>query len=231
MEPRLIHGGALRLEDRMTKASLNLDVVSDAVCPWCYIGKRNLDAALAQLTDLQVTVNWRPFQLDPTIPREGISRHEYMARKFGPEKIGEIHTRLEGVGKAVGIDFAFDRIEKSPNTLNAHRLIRWSQSSGKQTQVVEALFNTYFTQGKDIGAQSVLTDIAAGAGLDAREIGAALQTDHDEKDVQEEIATAMRMGVSGVPFFIIAGRYGMSGAQPPDMLADVIRKASTETEA
>ena len=215
----------------MTKAALTLDVVSDSVCPWCYVGKRNLDAALAQITDLDVTVSWRPFQLDPTIPREGISRHDYMARKFGPEKIKEIHTRLEGIGKAAGIDFAFDKIEKSPNTLNAHRLIRWSQASGKQTDVVEALFCAYFTQGKDIGAQTVLTDIARDFGLDAREIGAALQTDHDEKEVQEEIATAMRMGVSGVPFFIIAGRYGMSGAQPPDMLADVIRKAAAEATA
>ena len=215
----------------MTKAALTLDVVSDSVCPWCYVGKRNLDAALAQITDLDVTVSWRPFQLDPTIPREGISRHDYMARKFGPEKIKEIHTRLEGIGKAAGIDFAFDKIEKSPNTLNAHRLIRWSQASGKQTDVVESLFCAYFTQGKDIGAQTVLTDIARDFGLDAREIGAALQTDHDEKEVQEEIATAMRMGVSGVPFFIIAGRYGMSGAQPPDMLADVIRKAAAETQA
>jgi len=215
----------------MTKTSITLDVVSDAVCPWCYVGKRNLDAAIAQLTDMDVTVSWRPFQLDPTIPREGISRHDYMARKFGPEKIKEIHTRLEGVGKAAGIDFDFDKIERSPNTLNAHRLIRWSQSSGKQTQVVEALFSAYFAQGKDIGAQNVLTDIARDAGLDAREIGAALQTDHDEKEVQEEIATAMRMGVNGVPFFIVAGRYGMSGAQPPDMLAEVIRKAATEAEA
>ena len=215
----------------MTKAALTLDVVSDSVCPWCYVGKRNLDAALAQITDLDVTVSWRPFQLDPTIPREGISRHDYMARKFGPEKIKEIHTRLEGIGKTAGIGFAFDKIEKSPNTLNAHRLIRWSQASGKQTDVVEALFCAYFTQGKDIGAQTVLTDIARDFGLDAREIGAALQTDHDEKEVQEEIATAMRMGVSGVPFFIIAGRYGMSGAQPPDMLADVIRKAAAEATA
>ena len=215
----------------MTKAALTLDVVSDSVCPWCYVGKRNLDAALAQITDLDVTVSWRPFQLDPTIPREGISRHDYMARKFGPEKIKEIHTRLEGIGKTAGIGFAFDKIEKSPNTLNAHRLIRWSQASGKQTDVVEALFCAYFTQGKDIGAQTVLTEIARDFGLDAREIGAALQTDHDEKEVQEEIATAMRMGVSGVPFFIIAGRYGMSGAQPPDMLADVIRKAAAEAKA
>jgi predicted DsbA family dithiol-disulfide isomerase len=215
----------------MTKAALTLDVVSDSVCPWCYVGKRNLDAALAQITDLDVSVSWRPFQLDPTIPREGISRHDYMARKFGPEKIAEIHTRLEGVGKAAGINFAFDKIEKSPNTLNAHRLIRWSQLSGKQTDVVEALFSAYFTQGKDIGAQSVLTEIARDFGLDANEIGAALQTNHDEKEVQEEIATAMRMGVSGVPFFIIAGRYGMSGAQPPDMLADVIRKAAAEADA
>ena len=215
----------------MTKAALTLDVVSDSVCPWCYVGKRNLDAALAQITDLDVTVSWRPFQLDPTIPREGISRHDYMARKFGPEKIKEIHTRLEGIGKTAGIGFAFDKIEKSPNTLNAHRLIRWSQASGKQTDVVESLFCAYFTQGKDIGAQTVLTDIARDFGLDAREIGAALQTDHDEKEVQEEIATAMRMGVSGVPFFIIAGRYGMSGAQPPDMLADVIRKAAAEATA
>ncbi len=215
----------------MTKPSITLDIVSDAVCPWCYIGKRKLDAALAQIDDIDVTISWRPFQLDATIPRGGISRHDYMARKFGPEKIKEIHERLEGVGKEVGINFAFDKITRSPNTLDAHRLIRWAQASGKQTDVVERLFNLYFTQGQDIGSFDVLVQIAKDFDLEASDIATALQTDHHVKDVQEEIATASRMGVNGVPFFILAGRYGVSGAQPSDVLVEVIRKAAAETAA
>jgi predicted DsbA family dithiol-disulfide isomerase len=212
------------------RGGISIDVVSDAVCPWCFVGKRKLDAALAMIDDLTIEVNWRPFQLDPTIPQGGISRQEYMARKFGPERIAEIHTRLEGVGREAGIDFAFDKITRSPNTLDAHRLIRWAQASKSQSAVVERLFSLYFTQGGDIGDRDVLAGVAGENGLDAKEIRARLETTQDAAAVQEEISTAVRIGVSGVPFYILAGRFGVSGAQPAEVLADAIRKAAAEPQ-
>ena len=205
---------------------VSIDVVSDAVCPWCFIGKRKLDAALAMIDDLSFEVNWRPFQLDPTIPPGGISRREYMSRKFGPERIAEIHARLETVGRDAGIAFAFDKIERSPNTLDAHRLIRWAQASKSQGAVVERLFSLYFTQGGDIGDRDLLAQVAGENGLDAKEIRSRLDTTQDAAAVQEEIATAVRIGVNGVPFFILAGRFGVSGAQPAEVLANAIRKAA-----
>ena len=213
-----------------TRGNITIDVVSDSVCPWCFVGKRKLDAALALIEELDVNVNWRPFQLDPTIPAGGISRKEYMSKKFGPEKIATIHDRLEGVGAEAGIAFAFDKITRSPNTLDAHRVIRWAQPSGKQSAIVERLFSLYFIEGGDIGDRDLLARVAAEAGLNEKEVRARLDTDADVVSVQEEIATAVRMGVSGVPFFILAGRYGVSGAQPAEILADAIRKAAAEPQ-
>ncbi len=207
---------------------VTIDVVSDVVCPWCFVGKRKLDAALKLVPELDVEVNWRPFQLDPTIPQGGISRHDYMAKKFGPEKIASIHARLEGIGAEAGIPFAFEKIERSPNTLDAHRVIRWAQAHGAQTALVDRLFTLYFVEGADIGDRDVLSNLAGEHGLDAKAIRAALETNQDAVAVQQEIASAVRMGVSGVPFFILDGRFGVSGAQPPELLADAIRKAAAE---
>ena len=182
------------------------------------------------IDDLSFEVNWRPFQLDPTIPPGGISRREYMSRKFGPERIAEIHARLETVGRDAGIAFAFDKIERSPNTLDAHRLIRWAQASKSQGAVVERLFSLYFTQGGDIGDRDLLAQVAGENGLDAKEIRSRLDTTQDAAAVQEEIATAVRIGVNGVPFFILAGRFGVSGAQPAEVRANAIRKAAAEPQ-
>ena len=204
---------------------VTIDVVSDAVCPWCFIGKRKLDEALKLIEDLPVQVSWRPYQLDATIPQEGISRQDYMARKFGPERIAEIHARIEGVGAEVGIPFAFDKITRSPNTLDAHRLIRWSQSSGRQSELVDRLFTLYFVEGKDIGDRDVLASLAAEFGLDSADVRRRLDTDIDKQDVTEEIATAQRIGVNGVPFYIFANRLAVSGAQSPEVLAGAIRQA------
>ncbi len=210
--------------------TLEIDVVSDVVCPWCYLGKRKLDAAMKQVAQFDYDVRWRPFQLDPTIPPEGIARHEYMSRKFGPEKIADIHARLEEAGQEDGIAFAFDKITRSPNTLDAHRLIRWAQGSGKQSEVVERLFNLYFVEGQDIGDRHVLIDIARAAGLDVDLITPLFVEGVDIVPVREEISTAARMGVSGVPFFIFGGKYAVSGAQPVDALVGVIWKAGSEVE-
>lgn len=147
-------------------APLTIDIVSDVVCPWCYIGKRNLEAALQQLPDSNIEVRWHPYQLDPTIPPEGIARRVYLERKFGA-RVDEIYTRVAAAGRQAGLDFAFDRIERSPNTLDAHRLIRWSQSVGKQDAVVERLFRAFFIEGRDIGDRAVLVDAASEAGMEA----------------------------------------------------------------
>ncbi|MEN9708990.1 MAG: hypothetical protein RIQ68_1398 [Pseudomonadota bacterium] len=209
---------------------LEIDVISDVVCPWCYLGKRKLDAAMKQVEAFSYDVRWRPFQLDPTIPPEGIARAEYMSRKFGPEKIAAIHVRLEEAGQEEGLSFAFDKITRSPNTLDAHRLIRWAQPSGKQSDIVERLFNLYFVEGQDIGDRNVLIDVARQAGLDVDLVTRLFVEGVDIVPVQEEMSTAARMGVSGVPFFIFGGKYAVSGAQPVDALVGVIWKAGSELE-
>jgi predicted DsbA family dithiol-disulfide isomerase len=209
---------------------LEIDVISDVVCPWCYLGKRKLDAAMKQVEAFTYDVRWRPFQLDPTIPPEGIARAEFMSRKFGPEKIAAIHARLEEAGQEEGLSFAFDKITRSPNTLDAHRLIRWAQPSGKQSDIVERLFNLYFVEGQDIGDRNVLIDVARQAGLDVDLITRLFVEGVDIVPVQEEMSTAARMGISGVPFFIFGGKYAVSGAQPVDALVGVIWKAGSELE-
>jgi predicted DsbA family dithiol-disulfide isomerase len=209
---------------------LEIDVISDVVCPWCYLGKRKLDAAMKQVEAFTYDVRWRPFQLDPTIPPEGIARAEYMSRKFGPEKIAAIHARLEEAGQEEGLSFAFDKITRSPNTLDAHRLIRWAQPIGKQSDIVERLFNLYFVEGQDIGDRNVLIAVARQAGLDVDLITRLFVEGVDIVPVQEEMSTAARMGISGVPFFIFGGKYAVSGAQPVDALVGVIWKAGSELE-
>ena len=150
---------------------------------------------------------------------------DYLNRKFGPDRAHDMHARLTGVGAEAGIPFAFDRIARSPNTLDAHRLIRWAQSTGRQSGLVERLFNAYFIEGRDIGDRDTLADIAGEFGLDRAAIRARLDTDDDLADVEGDIETAQRIGVTGVPFFILDGKYGLSGAQPPEALAAAIEKA------
>jgi predicted DsbA family dithiol-disulfide isomerase len=210
--------------------SVTIDVVSDVVCPWCYIGKRNLEAALATLPAQDIEIRWRPYQLDATIPPEGIARRAYLERKFG-DRVDEIYTRVAAAGRHAGIEFAFDRIERSPNTLDAHRLIRWSQSAGKQNDVVERLFRAFFLEGRDIGDRSFLVEAAAEIGMDAETVQRLLESDADTESVRQEIATAQRLGVTGVPFFIFAGQFGMPGAQPSEVLANAIAKAGEKSAA
>jgi predicted DsbA family dithiol-disulfide isomerase len=209
-------------------APVSIDIVSDVVCPWCYIGKRNLETALASLPANDVEIRWRPYQLDATIPPEGIARRTYLERKFG-SRVDEIYTRVAAAGRDVGIDFAFDRIERSPNTLDAHRLIRWSQSAGKQNDLIERLFRDFFLSGHDIGDRAVLLEAAADAGMEREVVHRLLDGDADKVSVREEIATAQRLGVTGVPFFIFAGRFGLAGAQPAETLASALKKAAEKS--
>ena len=215
-------GGAIR--------TLQIDVVSDAVCPWCYIGKRHLEAALAELPDVAATIHWRPYQLDPTIPPGGLDRRAYMARKFGEDRLPHIHARLTEAGRAAGLDLAFDRIKRSPNTLDAHRLIRWAWSAGRQDAVVEALFRAFFIDGEDISDREILAARAADAGMDREIVSRLLNEDADVDAVRDEIEKARTLGVTGVPFFILGGRLGVSGAQPPEVLARAIAKALEPAE-
>jgi predicted DsbA family dithiol-disulfide isomerase len=205
--------------------TLVIDVVSDVVCPWCYLGEKRLDAAL-QDEPRPVVVRWRPYQLDPTIPEGGLDRAAYMEKKFGKTgRLKSVHDNLVRLGAEVGLPFAFDRIKRAPNTLDAHRLIRWSSSAGAQREVVDRLFRAYFVEGRDIGDRAVLLDIARESGLDAGLVEKLFSENADKDAVQGEIAEAQSIGVTGVPFFIFAGRLGVPGAQDPDVLRRAIAQA------
>ncbi len=201
---------------------LTIDVVSDVVCPWCFIGKRRLETALKH--EGEVEVRWRPYQLDPTIPSEGLDRQSYMRAKFRDEaRIAEIHARLRALGEEAGIAFDFEAIRRSPNTLDAHRLIRFASEAGKADAVVERLFSDYFERGRDIGDPAVLAQVARDCGLG--DIAERLASEAGAREVQGEIAEAQRMGVEGVPFFIFASKYAVSGAQSEQVFAQVLAQA------
>jgi len=202
-----------------------LDVVSDIMCPWCYIGKRRLNRALILAgPDIDTEVRWRPFQLDATIPPGGMDRQEYLDTKFGREKAAEIYKQIKEVGEMEGIPFAFDQITKSPNTIDAHRLIRWAKTGSQQDEVVEKLFELFFTEGEDIGEHSVLVDVAREAEMDADLVAEMIATDADKDKVEEEIALAQQLGVQGVPTFVAANRFMIVGAQQAEVLADAIQQ-------
>lgn len=211
---------------------INIDIVSDAVCPWCFIGKRRLEAALAQAPgDFSVFVGWRPFQLNLDMPAEGADRKAYLAAKFGGEdRADRMYQSVRETGATVGIDFRFDAIQRTPNTIDAHRLIGLSGRAGVQDEVVEALFRAYFLEGRDIGDIAVLTAIGAAAGLEAKVLAAYLRSTEDVDRVRTEDATARRMGIQGVPCFIFNRKYAVSGAQEPEVLLQVMQRVKAEGE-
>ena len=209
---------------------MTIDVVSDVVCPWCYIGKRRLEAALDERgSGSKTVVRWHPFQLNPDIPLGGADRRRYLENKFGgPERAREIYERVEAVGQEVGIWFEFARIERQPNTLDAHRLIAWAQAARPAivADLVERLFRAYFTQGVDIGDIEHLARIAGEAGFDAFRAKSMLASGEGRAAVAAADQRARAMGISGVPFFIFNQRLAVSGAQP----AKVLLEAMTRTE-
>ena len=204
---------------------MNVAIVSDTICPWCYIGKRRFERAHAgRPTDL--AVEWRPFQLNPDMPAEGVDRRRYMVAKFGSEeRVSEIFGAIEQAGAAEGIEFVFDRIARTPNTVGSHRLIAFAGRHGVQDQVVETLFHRYFEQGEDIGDDAVLAAAGADGGLDEGEVNRFLAGNDGIDEVRRESEAASRMGISGVPCFIFEGRYAVSGAQPPDVFERVFELA------
>lgn len=213
----------------MSANTVSVDVISDVVCPWCYIGQKRLDQAVASLPEIDVDIHWKPYQLDPTIPPEGKDRKAYMLAKFGSEdRLKQIHDRIVPLGAAEGIDFAFDAIKIAANTLDAHRVIRWSASAGDgvQDRVTKALFAANFEKGEYIGDHAVLARIAGENGMDETIVASLLATDADKDAVQAEIENAQRMGVTGVPFFVLEGKYAVTGAQDTAVLADAIRQVA-----
>jgi predicted DsbA family dithiol-disulfide isomerase len=209
-------------------AKVTVEVVSDVICPWCFLGKRRLDKALAATPDVEVEVVFRPFFLDPTIPADGKDRREYMVAKFGEERLKTIHDPLIKAGLEDDVPFKFDKIIRTPNTLNAHRLINWARADGKQGEIAEALFIAYWRDGRDIGDIDELVDIAKSCGLDGEKVERDLLSDRDAKLIATEVLSAQRMGVTGVPTYIINQRYGVVGAQPAEVLASAIQQVAAE---
>ena len=210
---------------------MHIDVIYDTVCPWCYIGKRRLEQALRLRPHVKATTRWRPFLLNPAMPPEGIDRTAYLINKFGSEaRVRRTYGAIAEAGQSVEIDFAFERIGHTPNSVNSHRLVHFADNHHKADAAVEALFLTYFVNGQDIGNIDVLLKIGKNLGLDADALGTYLDGETDVAMVHDENARAHRMGVNGVPSFIFAGEYAISGAQTPDILARVLDAAGTVRE-
>jgi len=202
---------------------IRLDIFSDPVCPWCYLGKANLDRALEAAPSHPFRVEWHPFQLNPDMPREGVLKRDYLAERFGGEKqVETIHDRLRQIAAQNGVALDPDVPKRIPNTLDAHRLIHWAGLEGRQTPVVSALFRAYWKEGRDIGNPGVLADIAGAEGMDRAVTLRLLESDADADDIRARDEDARRKGVSAVPTFLIAQQYVVSGAQPPDVWAKVI---------
>lgn len=205
-----------------------IDVVSDVICPWCFLGKRRLDAALNQLDGIDAFVRWRPYMLDPTIPPEGLDRQQYMLAKFGPERLKTIHDPLIAAGEELGVPYNFAAITRTPNTLDAHRLIRWSHTVERQHDMAERLFMAYWSEGQDIGDRDVLAACAGEAGINAQQIRELLDSEQDVEETKAEIQHATNIGVTGVPTFILGQSYALVGAQSPEVLADAIGRVAKE---
>lgn len=203
---------------------IKLDIISDVICPWCYIGKAHLDRALEANPDHPFTIEWHPFQLNPTMPEDGMDRREYLEHKFGgKEGAIRVYGQIAEAAVAAGLDIDFGAIQRTPNTINAHRLIHWAGLEGRQTAVVSKLFKAYFKEGRDIGDTEVLLDIAEAAEMDRDMVARLLATDQDVEDIRARDANARERGVSGVPTHIVANQHVLPGAQQPDLWMNVIK--------
>ena len=210
---------------------VKLDIISDPVCPWCYIGKANLDRALSAHPDHPFVIEWHPFQLNPDMPVEGMDRRQYLEAKFGgKEKAAAIYARIDEAAQAAGLDINWEKITRTPNTLDAHRLIHWAGIEGRQTAVVSTLFRAYFIEGRDIGDIDVLSDVADSCGLDAAMTRQLLQGDADRDDIGARDRHSREMGVTGVPTFVIASQHAVPGAQPAELWGQVIEEIASQTE-
>lgn len=209
-----------------TSPAITVDVVSDVMCPWCYIGKRRLEAAIKQVPDLVVEVRWHPFQLDASLPKTGKDRQQYLSDKFGGlERAKAVYQNIEQAGRDEGIPFAFDAIKLSPNTLDCHRLILWSRADDVQSDVVERLFRAYFIDGEDLTQSDLLVRISDEAGMESDLVEQLFETETDLDKVEAQIAKAQESGVTGVPCFIIDGRFVLAGAEKAETIAAALMHA------
>jgi predicted DsbA family dithiol-disulfide isomerase len=211
----------------MKERTIQIEVYSDVVCPWCFVGKRRLERALETAGYAQQAhIAWRPFQLNPTMPKEGMDRRVYLEAKFGgAEARLAMQERVAKAGEADGLVFAFDRIERTPNTFDAHRLIWFAGQQGCQNEIAEALFQSYFTKGREIGHLDSLAEIASDCGIDREEAKRFLASDRAVQEVRAEEATGHRLGIRGVPYFVLNGSISISGAQPPDIFVSALQQA------
>lgn len=209
---------------------MRIDVFSDVVCPWCYIGKRHLESALQQAEIGDADTHWHAFQLNPDLPSEGRDRHEYMREKFGDDVTAEhLHGRVEEAGKDAGIEFRFDRITRSPNTFNAHRLIQFAQQHSLGSEAAETLFRGYFLEGRDLGDMTTLTELGSQIGLPGN-LRQFLTGDAQSEAVRADLGTAREIGIGGVPFFILENRYTLSGAQPIATFVQALKAAQNKSQ-
>ena len=209
---------------------MEIDIFSDPICPWCYIGKRRLERALKERPHYRPAIRWRAFQLNPDMPEEGMDRRQYLTTKFGDaERAGQLYENIRRVGAGEDIEFAFDKIKRTPNTVTAHRLIRFAGGTPRADAVIEALFQRYFVEGGDIGDADALIDLAAAAGLAREAVAAYLKSDEDVVAVRQEDFSARRMGIQGVPCFIVNKQYALSGAQEPEAFFPILDMAAQET--
>ena len=211
---------------------LTIDIVSDVVCPWCYIGKHRIEEALKQVTDVPVEVHWRPFFLNPWVPREGISREEYLTTKFGSvEAYKGIAGRVVAAAEQEGLSYRPEMVARQPNTIDCHRLIHWAEAIGKAAEMKQRLMELYFRDGGDLTDVNVLVQAAADCGLDAEDVRRRLSSDEDVALISARAQEAADKGISGVPTYVFAQKYAVSGAQDPQMLARAIRQVSAEINA
>ncbi len=202
---------------------VRLDIISDPICPWCYIGKARLDHAIAETGVNPFDVVWRIFRLNPDMPREGMDRKAYLEAKFGgPEGAEQVYSRVRQEAERSGLELHFDKIARTPSTLDAHRLIRWAGASGNQTPVAQALFERYFERGEDISDREVLLDVAEGAGMERDVVARLLDGDSEIEELREEEEQIRSMGVGGVPCFVIGGKYALQGAQEVETWKQVL---------
>ena len=209
---------------------IKLDVISDPICPWCYIGKTHLDRALALRPDHGFVIEWHPFQLNPTMPPEGMDRRAYLETKFGgPEGAARAYAPVVSTAQKAGLSINFDDIKTTPNTIDAHRLIHWGGVAGCQTAIVDHLFDAYFVKGQNIGDHAVLADIAEACGMDRTEVAARRDSDHDLTATRARDSQIRKMGVSSVPTFVVLNQHVVSGAQPPETWVSIIDQIAPQT--
>ncbi len=202
---------------------IKLDIISDPICPWCYIGKARLNQALEMSGDQPFEIDWRPFQLNPDMPEGGMDRREYLEHKFGKERAVSFYMQIAEAAEASGLEVHFEKITRTPNTIDAHRLIRWARPEGVQTPLVNSLFHRYFAKGEDISRHDVLADAAREVGMDPELVLRLLKTDNDIEEIREEDKAFRAMGVQGVPCFVIGGKYVVNGAQDAQLWTQVIQ--------